>query len=136
MITNANITIFNKRASNRTHVFYPTVICGVCFVHKHARTGGAEEETSDDYIIRIPKTATINNVSAFNTYLPQEGYRELEDPTGYWTIQKDDIILMGTGLTSVEDVKNSDREYCLVTEWQDDTTRGSDAVKHYRIGGA
>lgn len=135
MITNADITIFNKIVRDRTHVFTPTVIAGVCFVHKYARSGGAAEQTDDEYIVRIPKTATINGAPAFDKYLPADAYRTLDDPTGYWTIQKDDIILKGAGLETVEAVKASKREFCLITEWQDDTSRGSDAVQHFRIGG-
>ena len=135
MIVNADITIFNKVAdkATRSHVFRPTVIRGVCFVHKFSRTGGTDEQTDDTYIIRIPKSATIDGNPAMDTYLPQEAYSA--SPDGHWTIQKDDVVLKGDSLSDVNEVRKSSLEHCLISEWQDNTTRGSEFVSHMRIGG-
>lgn len=68
-----------------------------------------------------------------DTYLPQEAYSA--SPDGHWTIQKDDVVLKGDSLSDVNEVRKSSLEHCLISEWQDDTTRGSDFVSHMRIGG-
>ena len=135
MITNADITIFNKVVdkASRGHVFRPTVIRGVCFVHRFSRTGGTEEQTDDAYVIRIPLSATVNGSPAMDSYLPQELYSASVE--GHWTIQKDDVILKGDSLSDVTEVRKSPLEHCLITNWQDDTTRGSEYVAHMRIGG-
>lgn len=150
MITNADITIFNLRydKEQRREVFVPTNISGVSF-HGAMSTGGdsGEREEKLTYRIRIPIDAMIAD---HRTYTPAEIYRSLTDDeaVNYWTIQKGCYILLGVfpdpgnGMVPIDQIREMQqlKEYqdkiIVVTEYADNTIRGSNTVKHWRIGGS
>lgn len=154
MITNADITIFNVRydKEKRLEFFVPTKISKVSF-HGAMSTGGdaGEREEKLTYRIRIPFDAGISDDRA---YTPAEIYRSMTDDEAkkYWTIQKGCYILLGAfpdlgeeaggGVVNLDQIRDMQRlqEYqdkiIVVTEYADNTIRGSDTVKHWRIGGS
>ena len=78
-------------------------------------------------------------------YLPERKYRKAESAERYWTIRKGDFILLTLldtekeAYTAKEIAKISEElglKLITVTEYADNTVRGSDIVKHWRIGGA
>lgn len=145
MITNADMTIFNSRyqAETRSECYIPTVIRNISAQQSEASNvnGGIWAEQSV-YKIRIPfMDAEIENN---RDYVPENQYRESGEVSGYWTIRKGDIVILGIydgekSVLSRQEVEDwaKDCHYTpiIITEYADNTTRGSDAVRHWRIGG-
>ncbi len=160
MITNQDITIFNLRLDreNQREVFIPTNISDVSFVDVRSSGGSASEQSENlQFKIRIPLNARTQDS---RTYIPEDKYRLLDDEEAkkHWTLQKGCYIIAGTifyddewkfddfdfssgVITSARirdflDLFKYDRDIVHVTEYADNTRRGSDAVKHWRVGGA
>lgn len=136
MITNADITIFNKRridkASGRP-VYFRTQIKGVSFYteQKVRVTEEAGVISKDMYKIRIPETADTGG----KQYIDADAYKALadEEAAGYWTIDNDDLF--GKGLLP-EFEKEADflkRQYTGKVLSFSDNRRGG--LPHWRIGG-
>ena len=93
------------------------------------------------YKLRVP----LIGAEIGKEYLPERKYRKAENADGYWTIRKGDFILLTLldtekeNYTGKEIAKISEElglKLITVTEYADNTVRGSDIVKHWRIGGA
>jgi hypothetical protein len=143
MITNADITIFNKvyNAAARRNDYKGTFIQGVSFVKRNAVLGLDNSSGSltqgDTYTIRIPLKATTASGKAYQTYLDAASFTGHEE--GHWTIQNGDLIVKGDA-TSLKDVSPATIEkaysdVCLVTDYSVNMDRGTKAVQHFRIGG-
>lgn len=160
MITNQDITIFNLRLDkkNRREVFIPTNISEVSFVDMRSSGGSASErEENLHFRIRIPVNARVQDS---RTYISEDKYKLLDDEEAkkHWTLQKGCYIITGTIFYNGEwkfvdfdfssgvitssrirdflDLFKYDRDIVHVTEYADNTRRGSNAVKHWRVGGA
>lgn len=146
MTTNADITIFNARydPKGRTEVLIPTEIRHVSLLESEASSAikGVWTEKSV-FKIRIPLVGSV--IQAGREYVPEEVYKGLTDVTDVWTIQKSAIIVLGSykggksSLTRTEVAdwaRQSKVRMIQVVEYSDNTVRGCDAVKHWRIGGA
>lgn len=148
MITNQDITIFNLclDKGTRREVFIPTNISEVSFVDMRSSGGSASErEENLHFRIRIPVNARVQDS---RTYISEDKYKLLDDEEAkkHWTLQKGCYIITGTifyngVITSSRirdflDLFKYDRDIVHVTEYADNTRRGSDAVKHWRVGGA
>lgn len=158
MITaNQIITVFNTRTDKekRREVFIPTNIFGVSFYELDSSkfTGGVRSEEITCKI-RIPFGSRIE---AERTYLPESQYKTLteEDALFYWTLQKGSYILLAstaatawrTGAYDLGQPVTKEELMALchevrytgllitVIEYADNTQRGSQAVRHWRIGG-
>lgn len=138
MTINSDVTIFNLRiGADRREKFYATRIMGVSWY-------GTKEETVSDTdrkdkakcVIRIPATATVE---AGKQYISEEKYKKLsdEDVEKYWTIQKNAYIMRGTYEGEIPDNPlKSIENLVTITEFADNTIRGTNRTKHWRIGGA
>jgi len=145
------ITIFNTRIDKKTRreLYVPTTITGVSFYDVQnstisARMGESARSEDLSYKIRIPLTAKIQDSK---TYLPEDMYKDLEDEDtdSYWTIQKGCYVIgaavsAGKLLLTKEEVDGLVQSAnagaaIVVKEYADNTKRGTDAVKHWRIGG-
>lgn len=142
MTINKDITLFNSHLDKETRreIYIPTVIAGVSFYYVKSSSGQGFSEENIDYKIRIPITADIQNG---RTYLPEENYKILPDDEArkYWTIQKSSVIVPepiidDSGIYELGTIKSSYTDVISVVEYADNTVRGTDAVKHWRIGGA
>lgn len=151
MITNQDITIFNLRLDKETRreVFIPTNISEVSFVDTRSSGGTASERAENlHFRIRIPVNAEVQDS---RTYISEDKYKLLDDEEAkkHWTLQKGCYIITGSlpendssgEITSEQirdflDLFKYDRDIVHVTEYADNTRRGSDAVKHWRVGGA
>lgn len=137
MITNVDITILNKRydAESRSESYVPTVLNGVSYLEGNAASVSSVWSDQSTYKIRIPKGATEK------TYLDAKAYKSAADVSGNWTIEKADYILLGvhdisgtqTELTAY--AKENDLRLIAVTEYSDNTIRGCEYTKHWRVGG-
>lgn len=86
--------------------------------------------SADVYKIRIP-----DNVGNADLYLPPEEYAALENPSGHWTIQNDDHIVLGVCDLKIErpaELQAIRLLHCKVTSWSDNRFGG---LPHWRIGG-
>lgn len=138
MITNADITIFNKRGVDKATarpVYFPTQIKGVNFytdqkVQVNVKDGGIT--SADMYKIRIPEDADTEG----KQYIDADLYKKLsdEEAKGYWTINNDDLF--GKGLLPLFE-KEADflkQQYTGKVLSFSDNRRGG--LPHWRIGGA
>lgn len=140
----ADITLFNARydANTRTEVFIPTRIKGVSYYESEGVSANEGVWTNQSiYKLRVPLIGS----EIGKEYLPERKYRKVENAERYWTIRKGDFILLALldnekeNYTGKEIAKISEElglKLITVTEYADNTVRGSDIVKHWRIGGA
>lgn len=140
MTTVTEITIFNARVDKeeRRDVFVPTVISGASFLESKSssRSKGLSDEKCS-FKIRIPF-----NAHGAQGYVRENVYKQLDDITEHWTIRKGDYILTAAVETDrvtqkeIEELAASvDADLISITEYADNTIRGTNAVKHWRIGG-
>ena len=137
------VTVFNARpGADRREVFRPTVISGASY--QEARGASSSKGIHSENLsfkLRIPVTAKVQDD---RSYISEAAYRTLsDDDVGkYWTLRKGDYVIAGKyeagELTKQELdalVKDGLALICI-SEYADNTLRGSNAVKHWRIGGA
>lgn len=139
MTTNKTITIFNARyqASTRSEVYLPTVIQNVSFYESHASSATDSVWTDDSaYKFRIPFFGC--EIQDDRPYMEADAfYRSKAEG---WTIRKGDFVMLKayagdkTSLT-MTDLKALGEKLIVVTDFADNTIRGSNAVKHWRMGG-
>lgn len=152
-----DIILLNKRLDTeaRRDVFIPTQISGVSiYDNRQSSSDGGFHSEKEAYKIRIPIGAQVQDG---RTYLPETHYDALTaaEAEAYWTLHNEDLIIVSA--SGFEDVNTSAFETAAVTmqqaeemadsvgfqktlvlivDYSDNTLRGSDAVKHWRIGGA
>lgn len=138
MIYNANITIVNrKRDSERNEVLIPTVIKCVAWHSSHDATGGNSVSSHDVVKVRIPIDADFGE----KTYVPRVVYdaMSVEEAKGYWTLAERDIVVRGEVTEEeVTQTKLAEQfpELFLINSYSDNTDLGTDAIKHWRVGGS
>ncbi len=136
MITNADLTLFNKRRIDKRTgrpVYLRTWIKGVSFYtdQKVKVTEEAGVISKDMYKIRIPEGADAEG----KQYVDAERYKSMtdEEASRYWTIDNDDLF--GKGLLP-EFEKEADflrHQYTGKVVSFSDNRRGG--LPHFRIGG-
>lgn len=146
MTVNTDITIFNARISNatRSEVFIPTTIKGVSYYESEGvNTNDGVWTDRSVYKLRVPYIGA--EIQESRVYLPEKRYRTAESAEGYWSIREGDFLLLTEFIGEKESYTSKEiaaiaEELGLkpitVTEYADNTVRGSDTVKHWRIGGA
>ncbi len=137
MLTNADLTIFNKRRVDKTTarpVYFCTQIKGVNFyTDQKVRVNEKGDVVSADiYKIRIPEDADTGG----KQYVDADTYKRMPDEEAlkYWTIDNDDLF--GKGLFD-EFEKESEflkHQYTGKVQSFSDNRRGG--FPHFRIGGA
>lgn len=137
MITNANLTIFNKRGKDKVTarpIYFRTQIKGIHFYTEQkihiTEEGGVV--SADIYKIRIPESADTEGKNYINADL----YKNLsnEEAKSYWTINNDDLF--GKGLLD-DFEKEADflkKQYTGKILSFSDNRRGG--LPHWKIGGA
>lgn len=140
MITNALITIFNRKLTENGECLIPTVIYDATWYYGRGYSVGSVNDqfidNSDAYYVRIPYGADTSG----KTFIEPFDWKNLEDAqvSEYWTIQTDDIIVRGEMRDTVADqtdIASVTEQFFVVNSFANNTTRGSDLVKHWRIGG-
>ncbi len=132
MVTNADITIYNREydQKNRLDIWHRTVIRGVWF-HADNKVQQTDSglKSSDVYKIRIPVEAPGKE------YLDPEAYAASENKDDHWTIQQDDIVVIGVcgwEIAKPADLTALHKRYVKITSWSDNRFGG---LPHWRIGG-
>lgn len=136
MITNADLTIFNKRRTDKATgrpVYARTQIKGVSF-YTEQKVGITEEAgviSKDMYKIRIPETADTDG----KRYIDAEKYKALTDKeaAGYWTINNDDLFGKGLLPDFEKEADFLEQQYTGKIISFSDNRRGG--LPHWRIGG-
>ena len=136
MITNADLTIYNKRGIDKETarpIYFRTQIKGVNFYTKQeTQTTEKGLVSADLYKIRIPEDADTKE----RQYIDADVYAKLTDEEAekYWTINNGDLF--GRGL--LEDFEKESeflkRQYTGKVLSFSDNRRGG--LPHWRIGGA
>lgn len=134
MLTNATITIYNRKPGNKNtfDTWHRTVIRDVhVYVDHKASVGDSGLNSAEVYKIRIP-----TDVENADQYLSPEEYAKKDNPGDYWTIQIDDHIVLGECDKEIEkpaDLAGVRLRHCKVLSWSDNRFGG---LPHWRIGGA
>lgn len=136
MITNALITIFNRKRRGRESVLIPTVISDATWFYGRRSSAGQYSEGQGSFMVRIPYGADTSG----KTYVEPWEWKDLTDEQASecWTIQMDDIVVRGEmsgTVTDQTDITSATEDCFVVNEFANNTIRGSDLVKHWRIGG-
>ncbi len=144
MITNADITIFNKvLGDDRRDVFLPTHIYGVSWydAHDSSQPTSLSLPEREKYIVRIPISASVSNNKE---YIDAALYDDLtaQQRERYWTIQTSCIVAKGIvnvddggdGITE-DEILTLKTKLFTVNTYADNTIRGTKFTKHWRIGG-
>lgn len=145
MILQTVITLFNAKAgADRREVFFPTIIDSASYMSRRASSSskGIHSE-SLSFKLRIPINAKVQDD---RIYVGEATYKALSDGDAkqHWTLRKGDYIIAGAyeGSEALSQqeldavAKGMCKELIRIAEYADNTLRGSDAVKHWRIGGA
>lgn len=132
MITNADITIYNKKYTpeTRADTWRRTFLQGVHFYHENkVQPSERGLVNADLYKIRIPQ-----DVGTDKAYVPQAEYQAAEDISSLWTIQKGDYIVRGAGpdIANIQELQQSGMETCKIISWSDNRRGG---LPHWRIEG-
>lgn len=145
MILQTVITLFNAKAgADRREVFLPTIIDSASYMSRRASSSSKGVHTESlSYRLRIPVDALVQSG---RTYVSETVFRSLSDADAlqHWTLQAGDCIIPGeypdakpmTLRELTEFAMQAGADLIHVKEYADNTLRGSDAVKHWRIGGA
>ena len=140
---------------SRRNLYVATQISGVSFAHKRKSNGnGNFREDEAEYRIRIPVDADIQNGKA---YAPEALYHRMEDEDAKkrWTIRTEDLLIVcsepladvNVPVFESDSVTEQDvramadaigllREPIRIVDYSDNTLRGGEATRHWRIGGA
>ena len=144
MILQTVITLFNAKAgADRREVFFPTIIDSASYMSRRASSSSKGVHTEGlTYSLRIPVNAKVIDGK---TYVDEKAFKAMsdEDAAKHWTLRTGDCILVGAYFdakpcTMQELTALADREMVnmiCINEYADNTIRGSEAVKHWRIGG-
>lgn len=159
MITNTDITIFNKRVdADRREVFIPTTISGVFWRDvRYMKSDEGRHTSNAKFIIRIPYDARVENN---RKYISENEFCNLskEEIGNYWTIQLNSYILRQQYVDAekwkfdpfsfrsgvivqilpekLNEIRKFNKDFAIIVEYANNTTVGSNDVKHWRIGGA
>lgn len=140
MISNADITIFNKRldTEQRTDMYYPTRIKGVSYYKRRGVSAGNQSmSTNNTHTIRIPIDADTEK----KKYTDETTYKSLsaDEFVKYWTIQPGAIIVKALVESDdpVREIELEEKygEIIRVVDFTENTDRCSEQSKHWRIGG-
>ena len=138
MTINSDVTICNLRiGADRREKFYATRILGVSWYESKGQVvSDTVRKGTAQCVIRIPYTAIVEGGKQ---YISEEEYKKLsdEDVEKYWTIQKNAYIMRGTYEGEIPDNPlKSVENLVTITEFADNTIRGTNRTKHWRLGGA
>lgn len=159
MTTNSDVTIFNLRVgADRREKLCATRILGVSWYRTEGQSvSDNNRKAATKCVVRIPFNAITEGGKQ---YISEEEYKKLSDEEAerYWTIQKGAYIVRGQYVVAgqwlfdtfsfrqgiilkdtIEELaklRQHDEDFVTVTEYADNTIRGTDRTKHWRIGGA
>lgn len=134
MITNASLTIYNRRKNPATGFYeYVRHFIPEVYWYTDQKTVVAEKgvQSADIYKIRIPE-------EQLQDYVSSEEYHVLaqEEQQTKWTVDNQDLFVKGDcsiEIKSSADLEKMHKTYGAVKSWSDNRFSG---LPHIRIGGA
>lgn len=128
MITNADMTIYNRVANKEKKCFEYKAhyIPAVNFyTNQTVVLDNSNVKRDDLYKIRIPG-------ECLEGYKTPEEFRK--NPGEGWTVENDDLFVIGrySDITSIKDLEALHRPYGTIRRWSDNRRGG---LPHIRIGG-
>lgn len=131
------LTIYNARYDQETdrNVYVPTVIRGISW-YTTIKTNVTDRglQSANAFIIRIPTDADFGG----KEYCTPSAWIELEDPSGYFTIQQGDHIVRGAASGEEKTMKELHGEHigeaCTVSGVTDN--RRAPNAPHWKVVGA
>lgn len=134
MITNSNITIYNRyfNPTTRLDSYQRTVLQGVFWDDKKAVNriqSGLQD--ADEVLIIIPFS-----VNSDKQYISPKEFEKLEDRTGYFTLREGDRVVRGViDFEITGKVSDLDKKYEAFTITSVDTKDfGSPHMRHWEVG--
>lgn len=141
MITNSTITLFNARLDNETRreKYIPTVIKNVSLALALGASGSYNSMgNTRNARIRIPIDADTDGKSYVDDYT----YSQMsdEEASKHWTIQNSDVFVTMEVHPDDEIFDPAILSHLYghaysINSYADNTTRGIQSMKHWRIGG-
>lgn len=126
------ITIYNKRYDPATKkTLWPkTTIHGVSWAGCQKVTTGEGLTSTDGYSVRIPLNSFPDG------FLLRDEYTALPDPTGYWTAQNGDVVVLGEGPDVVGGIAEITKQFTdCFTITAVHTYNMTRLLPHLRLGG-
>lgn len=133
MISNCDITIYNKYIVNRAEQWQRTVILQVAWESTKAIAGQRFQQPANTVTIFIPFDRKATG------YATPKQWQALTDKTGRWTLQEGDVIVRG----SVDDEIVGDFTITSLRAAYDDVVSiasvdamdlGSASMQHFEVG--
>lgn len=129
MLTNADMTIYNKvfDSVTKTNKYNRTQVTEINWHNDLGTVMASETVTQKDMF----KVRTDN----YEKFLPAAEYLALADKTGFWTVQRDDVIAKGlltTEITGIATLQALKADCFRVTSYSDNRRGG---IPNIRIGG-
>lgn len=137
MLTNADVTIINRKRVDRSEALLKSCIRNVAWHSVSGATSGSASDNADSFKMRIPIDADFGG----KTYVDRHTYGNLtlEEAVNHWTLDSGDIVVKG--IVYEEEITQTllmekYNEVYRIGEFADNTDMGSDAIKHWRVGGS
>lgn len=93
MLTNANITVFNKKNDSKTRslIWNRTILHGVsAYINTRAVQQDNSGRIANEAVFRVPESCT-----EYNQYLREHDYITSENTESFWTFATGDLIVEG-----------------------------------------
>ena len=126
------ITIYNKwyDPTTKKTLWPKTVITGASWAGCQRITTGEGLTSADGYSVRIPLYAFLDG------FLKRNVYAVLSDPTGHWTAQNGDVVVLGEGPDIVNGITEVTKQFndcfTVTAVHSDNMTR---LLSHIRLEG-
>lgn len=132
MLTNANITVYNKKKVNRSEMWFRVHLLGINF-HGEAELIVSDKDlkAADKYVIRIPDSVTSDKKFVDNRTFKALSAEEIDN---CFTLQKGDIVvkdLVEDDITSPSQL--SDKYDVLTVLSVTDNRRESSYTSHIKL---
>ena len=128
------ITVFNKRVSDGSYVYYPTVIGDVSWYGRVITSVGDKGlNAANTYTIRVPIEADFGQ----KTYVNPIEYKKALSPDNIFTFDNGDVIVKGSAAVApmtLAELKAAYYEYCTVLSVTDN--RRAPNAPHWKLVGS
>lgn len=129
------VTIYNKRYDNEAKIttWPKTIIHGASWAGCQRVTATADGlKSNDGYSVRIPVQAVPEG------FLKRDVYAVLSDPTGHWTAQNGDVVVLGEGpdvVSGITEITKRFTDCFTVTAVHTDNMSRALLLQHLRLEG-
>lgn len=128
---NQTVTIYNKRydTTTRRTTWPKTVIKRASWQGVQRISTGKHTASSDKYSVRIPLTGFPPG------FLKKDEYNALQIPTGHWTVQNGDVVVLGEAPDVVDGITEITSKYMSFTVTAVNVGSMTRPLPHLRLEG-